>query len=1383
MAGSPGAEAAPFDEAHYRRQLPAPAGAGVLFEHYRAQGWRAGLDPHPLFRTRHYLDHVPAAALGGLDPLSHFMRVGAAAGIPFHPCFDVGHYRAQLGRAEAEAEANPLAHYLAVGAARGLVPCPIFDARHYRQEAGDDPAAAADPLSHYLAEGWRRGLAPHPFFDPDWYMAQPGSGRHSPIPLVDFLLTPPGQRNPPQALADPGHGRDLLAAGLCRHAETMAGGSGRLAVALGGIRSEGWFARDGGSAGAYLAGRRRHRAAGRRRVVFVGHDAGRAGAQILLLRLVEHAAASGLVEPFVILAGGGPLTDAYARAAHVVQARPGEPAGTVVDRLLARLADEPPAGVVVSTVVTPAYVAAFAAAGHPPDVLVYEMAEMYPAETQRQIARHARRLIFGSHAAEAQFRRRVEVPCRGEVIHAGSTLAPTGAPDADGEPVVLGCGTISWRKGVDRFLDVAQRTVAALGNEVPVRFRWVGQRVGVADGGADFWVEYDARRLALGDRFAFVDEVGDMAPLYAGAAMLLCPSRADTFPGVVLEAMASARPVVTFADSGGAPEALADGAGIVVPYGDTAAMADAVVRLLRDPDLRRRIGARARARVAERHRFPDYAAAILQPLVPALRADRMDGTPMEPVTAPVVPEPVAAPEPAAESAPAGDRRLDPARHSVLVVADGSDPEAAVLALNLAAFLRRGRNLVLMLADGPDHAAAARAAADVVLAADAAMLRDAGGIREKLRQAVERFALRRAILVGDLPTAVAATLAGCFLPCVLVPTRISDPGPLAEALLWVQAAVATSPAIARAVAEAHPGRPAEDIRAWPAGRSRIWTDAGPGRFAAAERLRAALAGGDGRGVLVLGSGAPTLEGGIDLFLRTAAGLAGPGAPRFAWVCSPGTDIGPRWTALRRRIAASPRHRHVLLRDAAPSLEPAFEAADLFLATARSDGIPLAAAGAMEHGLPVVAFAGSGALAELLAGDPEAARGLVPALDTTAAAALVRHLATMASARSPLAAAAKRLAAAFPAMADWAERIDRLAAGRMAAASAERRDALTILDDAEFDLEEFAGDAGADRAAAVLRHVRSWRCRQGLRRPAPGIHPGLLPAGPDAEDPYAAHIRAGRPPAPGRRPLIRPAPPDRRPNGRGAGPSAALHLHLYHVDQAPDLLRRVAANGRRCDLILTTDTAAKAREIEWAAAELAGRRVRILVLPNRGRDIGAFLTGLGPAVLGEYEVVGHVHGKKTEHKPRAVVEPWRERLLQFLLGPAHPMMDRILAAFADDPGLGLVYPDDPDALGWEMPVSGGLPPDLRTNRPAAQLLARRLGWEGLPEAFDFPAGSMFWARTAALRPLLDLGLGWDDYPPEPVAENATVLHALERLFCIVAERAGYRIAASHVPGFPR
>ena len=58
-----------------------------------------------------------------------------------------------------------------------------------------------------------------------------------------------------------------------------------------------------------------------------------------------------------------------------------------------------------------------------------------------------------------------------------------------------------------------------------------------------------------------------------------------------------------------------------------------------------------------------------------------------------------------------------------------------------------------------------------------------------------------------------------------------------------------------------------------------------------------------------------------------------------------------------------------------------------------------------------------------------------------------------------------------------------------------------------------------------------------------------------------------------------------------------------------------------------------------------------------------------------------------------------------------------------------------------------------------------------ALDFPAGSMFWARGAALRPLLDLGLSFDDFPAETGQTDGTLAHAIERLFLHSCERAGY------------
>ena len=62
-------------------------------------------------------------------------------------------------------------------------------------------------------------------------------------------------------------------------------------------------------------------------------------------------------------------------------------------------------------------------------------------------------------------------------------------------------------------------------------------------------------------------------------------------------------------------------------------------------------------------------------------------------------------------------------------------------------------------------------------------------------------------------------------------------------------------------------------------------------------------------------------------------------------------------------------------------------------------------------------------------------------------------------------------------------------------------------------------------------------------------------------------------------------------------------------------------------------------------------------------------------------------------------------------------------------------------------------------------------------------MFWARTCALSPLIDVNLQWDDYPPEPVPYDGTLLHAIERLFPLTLRPETHRAAVTNVTGVTR
>jgi glycosyltransferase involved in cell wall biosynthesis len=101
----------------------------------------------------------------------------------------------------------------------------------------------------------------------------------------------------------------------------------------------------------------------------------------------------------------------------------------------------------------------------------------------------------------------------------------------------------------------------------------------------------------------------EMAAWLAAADVVAVPSRREGMALTMLEAMASARSVVS-TDVPGAREALGDDAGAVVPIGDVYALAAALAERLLDPELARREGEAGRRHAAERHDLRSATEAI-----------------------------------------------------------------------------------------------------------------------------------------------------------------------------------------------------------------------------------------------------------------------------------------------------------------------------------------------------------------------------------------------------------------------------------------------------------------------------------------------------------------------------------------------------------------------------------------------------------------------------------------------------------------------------------------------------------------------------------------------------------------------------------------------------
>ncbi|MBN2106685.1 MAG: glycosyltransferase [Deltaproteobacteria bacterium] len=107
------------------------------------------------------------------------------------------------------------------------------------------------------------------------------------------------------------------------------------------------------------------------------------------------------------------------------------------------------------------------------------------------------------------------------------------------------------------------------------------------------------------------DDAATVALYYQAADLYLHAAKADTFPTTILEALACATPVVATA-VGGIPEQVKHGeTGFLAPFGDAEALADSIVRITQDPELRAAMSAAARKDAELRFDFAQTASAYL----------------------------------------------------------------------------------------------------------------------------------------------------------------------------------------------------------------------------------------------------------------------------------------------------------------------------------------------------------------------------------------------------------------------------------------------------------------------------------------------------------------------------------------------------------------------------------------------------------------------------------------------------------------------------------------------------------------------------------------------------------------------------------------------------
>lgn len=370
----------------------------------------------------------------------------------------------------------------------------------------------------------------------------------------------------------------------------------------------------------------------KRRIAFVSHEATRTGAPKIILNVLKHFASRCDVDCDTILHSGGFLAPEFERLSSVdclnLPRESSDELSKRIAKFVLREKNNPPIMAVCNSMESRFVAAELAQHGIPTVSLVHELPSSYTHEDYSTVFDAANRVVFPVHAVREATEAFTDVPYGKSLVLSQGLLNPSFGTGIDRDEarrrlrrelslpdnsyIVLGCGTLDLRKGIDHFVNVARAAITQsnLATDTPIHFVWVGEGPRWTHSPYHY-VQLDLKNSPANGFVHFIGEREDVEPYFMGADTFFLSSRVDPFPCVIHEAMAAGLPVITFSGSGGAEEAVSNGSGFVVPFGDHNHAANVIRMLAAQPEIASGMRDKSTKRVQSRYRFEDYGDKLI----------------------------------------------------------------------------------------------------------------------------------------------------------------------------------------------------------------------------------------------------------------------------------------------------------------------------------------------------------------------------------------------------------------------------------------------------------------------------------------------------------------------------------------------------------------------------------------------------------------------------------------------------------------------------------------------------------------------------------------------------------------------------------------------------
>lgn len=376
------------------------------------------------------------------------------------------------------------------------------------------------------------------------------------------------------------------------------------------------------------------------KILFVSHDANRAGAQLFLLNVMQYLKKRGITMHLLLL-GEGVLEKDFEEVCTVSKYPKENVRKSIykkaISKIILRQKNQKVQlnALLLSENFDLIYANTIATAWVMPELLnflkvplithIHELEfsiQLYSTEQARSfLFSHTTKLIACSKAvAENLIDKHHFSEDKIEIIHSfvanENVLARSQTTDNEAvkkkyklpsnKYLVGACGNAEWRKGIDIFTLVATG-VLGLADKDKFHFVWIGVK---KEGEYYDQICYDIEKLGIQKKITFIEQTPDAIELITCLDIFTLVSREDPFPLVMLEAALAKKTIIGFEKTGGCSEFIEADAGVLVPYLNIQEMAVQIVECFNHQELAKELGQKAKEKVLKKYSFDNSVIKI-----------------------------------------------------------------------------------------------------------------------------------------------------------------------------------------------------------------------------------------------------------------------------------------------------------------------------------------------------------------------------------------------------------------------------------------------------------------------------------------------------------------------------------------------------------------------------------------------------------------------------------------------------------------------------------------------------------------------------------------------------------------------------------------------------